>query len=308
MYVCYMDESGTSAIPGNTSHFVLVGVAIPIRHWRALDRAISGVLRQYGLVDEEFHTAWILRKYLEQSRIPDFEKLDWSGRRTAVERQRNTTLLQLQKSGPAKVYRQAKKNFAHTKAYTHLTFKERVALVNEVAETVSRWDSARLFAECINKLHFDPALSRRTVDEQAFEQVVSRFERYLVNSEVAGDRNHGLLVHDNNQTVARKHTEMMRHFHENGTLWTDIKCIIETPLFVDSSLTRMVQIADLCSYALRRYLENAEADLFRKVFARADRIQNTVVGVRHFTDPSCVCEICQSHRPRTQSSGYTIAP
>ena len=104
-------------------------------------------------------------------------------------------------------------------------------------------------------------------------------------------------MHDNNPTVARKHTELMRNFHAQGTLWTRIERIIETPLFVDSKLTRMVQIADLCSYALRRYVENnREADLFRPVFSRADRIRNTAVGVRHYTAPACACEICQAHR------------
>ncbi len=29
MFLCYIDESGTSNIPGNTSHFILAGLAIP---------------------------------------------------------------------------------------------------------------------------------------------------------------------------------------------------------------------------------------------------------------------------------------
>ena len=32
MYLCYIDESGTSDIPGNTSHFILAGLSLPI--WR----------------------------------------------------------------------------------------------------------------------------------------------------------------------------------------------------------------------------------------------------------------------------------
>lgn len=168
---------------------------------------------------------------------------------------------------------------------------------------MSSWGFARLFAECIDKIHFDPNRAGRSVDEQAFEQVVSRFEQYLVNRDEPGkQRNFGILVHDNNETVARKHTRLMRHFHQQGTLWTQIERIIETPLFVDSSLTRMVQIADLCCYALRRYLENQEADLFNRVFVRADRIQNRVVGVRHFTSLNCTCDICRGHRGRPQAT------
>lgn len=62
----------------------------------------------------------------------------------------------------------------------------------------------------------------------------------------------------------------------------------------------MVQIADLCSYALRRYLENNETELFDLVYQRADRRGDPacpiVVGVRHFTKKDCACRICKTHR------------
>jgi hypothetical protein len=297
MYLCYVDESGTSEIPGNTSHFILAGLSIPIWRWRTSDQDVYRIMARHGLGGQEFHTAWLLRTYLEQSRIPDFEHLDWAGRRASVERERNRYLLHLQRTQRSQTYRLTKKTFAHTRSYIHLTLAERRTLVREVADAVSGWGYARLFAECIDKLHFDPTRTGHTVDEQAFEQVVSRFEQYLENT--SGDQgNFGLLVHDNNETVARKHTQLMRSFHQQGTLWTRVEHIIETPLFVNSSLTSMVQVADLCSYALRRYLENSETDLFGRIFARADRIYNRVVGVRHFTAMTCACEICQGHRQR----------
>ncbi len=297
MHICYVDESGTPDIPGNTSHFVLAAISIPIWRWRDADHEIATIMRRYGLEEKELHTAWILRKYLEQSRIQDFEGLSWPARRAAVERERNTHLLALQKPGRSKSYQQQKKTYAHTRAYIHLTFTERVGLVRDVADCVAGWGYARLFAECIDKLHFDETRAGCTIDEQAFEQVVSRFEQFLVNTEETdSQKNFGLLVHDNNQTVARKHTQLMRGFHRKGTLWTKVKRLIETPLFVDSSLTGMVQVADLCSYALRRYLENSETDLFGRLFVRADRARGTVVGVRHYTTMVCSCDICRAHR------------
>ncbi len=167
----------------------------------------------------------------------------------------------------------------------------------ELARHVSDWGFARLFAECIDKVHFDPVRSARTVDEQAFEQLVSRFEQYLRLTGTGGSsKYYGLLIHDNNETVARKHTQSMKRFHQIGTFWTSVVSIIETPLFVGSELTSMVQIADLCSYALRRYLENDEEDLFDLIFERADRKDDVVVGVRHFTDWNCRCKICCAHR------------
>ena len=303
MYLCYLDESGTTgASAGDTSHFVLAGLSIPIWHWRDADREVSRVLAAYGLADAELHTAWMMRKYLEQSRIPGFEELSAADRRREVQRRRSNELTRL--AGPANDIRRrrARKLHRNTEPYVHLTWEERRQAVLKVADTVSNWGFARLFAECVDKAHFNPSRSPRSVSEQAFEQVVSRFERFLRNLRPHGagpgaQRNHGLLVHDNNETVARRHTRMMRSFHAAGTPWTSVDCIIETPMFVDSKLTRMVQIADLCAYALRRYLENGETALFRPIFARADRIGDTAVGVRHFSPPACDCAICRAHQP-----------
>lgn len=298
MYLCYIDESGTSDVPGTTSHFVLAGLSVPIWHWRNIDRNVSAILAKYDLADEEFHTAWLLRSYREQSVIPDFQNLNYAQRRSAAMRERNAHLLRLQATSQGAAYRQAKKTYTHSNAYVHLTMSERRSLAAEIADCVATAGSARLFAECIDKLYFDPSRSGCTIDEQAFEQIVSRFEQYIKSTDEPGqDKKFGILVHDNNQTVAKRHTDLMRRFHRQGTLWTTVDRIIETPLFVDSGLTRMVQIADLCAYALRRYLENQEADLFTRIFPRAHRVQNRVVGVRHYSSLNCACEICHAHRP-----------
>lgn len=297
MYLCYIDESGTPEVPGTTSHFVLAGLSLPVDQWRTCDREISQVLGRYGLENEEIHTGWMTRKYLEQSRIAGFESMDWASRRSAVERARAGHLLELQKKQSHNAYKQAKKNYTHSRAYTHLTVDERISALRAVADTIGSWGNARLFAECIDKVHFDPNRAQRSIGEQAFEQVISRFQQYL--SFIAGNagaQTLALLVHDNNQNVAKKHTDLMRQFHANGTLWTTVDNIIETPLFVDSSLTRMVQMADLCAYALRRYVENGETDLFHRVFTRADRAKGKTVGVRHFAGLTCQCEICVAHR------------
>jgi hypothetical protein len=181
-----------------------------------------------------------------------------------------------------------------------------------VAETIGNWGFARLFAEVVDKTHFDPTRSPSPLDAWAFEQVVSRFETYLQNMDSHNEEQpqqvYGLLIHDNNQTIAKKHTELMRGFHFRGTLWTAIKHIIETPLFVDSSLTGMVQVSDLCAYALRRYVENHEDEIFDHIFKRADRKGALTVGVRHFSDLACTCKICDSHTPKATATAAPPAP
>ncbi len=305
VYFCYIDESGTPQIPGNTSHYVLIGLAIPIDKWKFLEQKISQIKNKYNLLEEE-NTAWILRRYIEQSKVKNFDKLNYFDRRTEVEKIRKSELLRLQKAQNNKHYKQTRKNFRQTKAYIHLSYKERLSFIEEVADMIGSLNFIRLFGEAIDKIHFDPNKSRMSVDEQGFEQLVSRFEHYLKIRSNTLQRNnncennhgkndvYGILIHDNNETVAKKLTHLMKQFHKYGTLWTSIEKIIETPLFVNSELTSLVQIADLCSYSIRRYLENGETNLFNRIKSRIDRKDHKIVGVRHFTTSACKCELCSS--------------
>ncbi|MEA2077291.1 MAG: DUF3800 domain-containing protein [Candidatus Marinimicrobia bacterium] len=294
MNLCYLDESGTSAVPGNTSHFILAGLAVPVEFWKKCDKDISKLKKKWKIEGNEIHTAWMLRKYIEQKRISKFENMTYDQRRAEVKRFRTKELYRLQRSN-SKQYHQTKKNYKQTEAYVHLTFNERKKVIEQFSKIIGGWGFARLFAECIDKTWFDPSIAKKNIDAQAFEQIVSRYEHYLQLISQNNDRKiMGMLIHDNNPTIAQKLTTLMVDFHQNGTLWTKIKNIIETPLFVDSQLTSMVQAADMCSYALRRYFENNEDWLLKNIFDRADRKDDKIVGVRHFSDASCQCMICQS--------------
>lgn len=290
MHLCYIDESGTPDIPGNTSHFVLAGLSIPDQYWKSHHVQVEEIQHRYGLAGAEIHVAWMMRPYIEQQQIPNFDSMSYAERRSQVRSARTAELLRLQRVN-RKQYKQTRKNYKSTESYIHLTLNERRQVVKDLAERISNWGVVRLFAECIDKIYFDPVRVENTVDAQAFEQIVSRFEHYLQNIQSG----YGLLIHDNNTTVAKRHTEMMKRFLQSGTLWTQVEHIIETPMFVDSQLTGMVQLADLCAYALRRYLENSESELFDLVFRRADQFNSRVVGIRHFTKADCTCKICLAH-------------
>ena len=91
----------------------------------------------------------------------------------------------------------------------------------------------------------------------------------------------------------------MKEFRKVGTLWTKISNILETPLFVNSELTSMIQVADLCCYFLRRYVKKGEDEMFNEIIKRADTKDGIMVGIRHFTAPGCKCIICESHRKKS---------
>lgn len=98
MYCCYIDESGTPDIPGNTSHYVLSGVSIPANYWKSCDKIIESIKAKYHLSGKEIHVAWILRSYPEQNKIPNFVNLSYDQRITQVMAYRNSELLRLQRA------------------------------------------------------------------------------------------------------------------------------------------------------------------------------------------------------------------
>lgn len=293
VYFCYIDESGTPQIPGNTSHYVLCGLSIPVKYWKRCDKQINKIKVKYGLAGAEIHTGWIKRTYLEQSKIVDFEKLSYADRRSAVLSARTAEVYRVKNQHNPKALKQLKKNFKNTEPYIHLTYQERMDFLREVADAIGSWSYARIFAECIDKVYFDPTKAVHAPDEQAFEQIVTRFEYFMTHVGRNGEDNYGLLIHDNNLTESVKLTSLMKTFHKRGTLWTKIRHIIETPLFVDSSLTGMIQLADLCALALRRFFESGETDLLDRIKPRFERRREKIVSVRHFSKDDCACFLCQ---------------
>lgn len=163
----------------------------------------------------------MLRPYKEQRSIVDFEKLSYQQRKTQVSNLRKIEIFRLQRANNLKLLKQTKKNYRKTEAYIHLTYEERKNLVLSLAECIANWGFARVFAEFINKIYFDPNRVDHDIDEQAFEQLVSRFEQYLQNiSRGSGTDYLGMLVHDNNSTIEKKHTYGEWHgFGKAEKLW-----------------------------------------------------------------------------------------
>ena len=219
-------------------------------------------------------------------------------RRLAVQKARDEFLIRKAALNGPKSVEEDRKNFRKTAGYVHLSLPERRELLRQIAEAIGRWEDCRLFAECTDKRTFGGVPPRIPPFEEAFTQVVTRFHRFL---EDLVPQEHGLLVQDHNETMAGRLTVLMRVFHERGTRWTELPLIVETPLFVDSRLTSMVQVADLCAYATRRFCENGETAFFDHIYPRFQRAGKRLVGVRHYTNRDqpygrrCTCRICVEH-------------
>lgn len=294
MRICYLDESGTPELSGGTSHFVLLALSIQGETWKEKDSQITRIKQRFGLSQAEIHTGWLARRYVEQEKIPNFDVMSEAARRTAVLNARKAFLVSKAAVQGVKSVQNDRKNFLKTQDYIHLTHAERREVLREIAEAVGGWTDCQLFVEACDKGAFNGVAPRTPPFEEAFTQVVSRLHRFL---DAQSPKAHGLLVQDRNETMAKRLTELMRSFHQQGTRWTALPLLVETPLFVDSHLTSLVQVADLCAYAVRRYCENNEDSLLNHILPRFAVSSGRMVGARHYVGQrrTCTCEFCRRH-------------
>jgi hypothetical protein len=300
MYICYLDESGTPELTGSGTQFVYAGFAIPALTWRDKDIQIQTIKDQHFLTNTEIHTAWISRPYPEQDKIPNFINMSHEERKKNVIYARTINLSRRIANGEAeKKLKALKTNYRKTLPYIHLTFAERKNFLLAIAKCVGNWNDARVFFDAIDKKACDESkLPENGLYETAFHEVVSRFHLFLANKGRYDNKQYiGLVVSDNNQDVEKRITALAKKLHSRGTRWGNIPNIVETPLFVNSETTGMVQIADFVAYAIRRHIEKKENELFSPIFSRIDRAGRSIVGGRHYTwSQPCDCDICRSVR------------
>jgi hypothetical protein len=167
-------------------------------------------------------------------------------------------------------------------------------MLKAVLTTVrNSYDTARVFACAIDKKAFpnqDPV-------EMAFEDLCQRFDTFLEKLKANGGRDRGLLVLDRT-TSETSLQRLSREFRKVGTRWGMLKNIADTPFFVDSRASRLVQLADHIAYAVfRRYNagDTQYFDIFASRFHEADGVVHGLCH-KHGSGPTCACPACLSRR------------
>lgn len=298
MFLLYLDGSGVPTIGQNTSTFALLGLSLHEGNWFALEKRVAGLKQrfEYPGIPLELHAKDICCSIAEQDEIPGFDAMSRDDRRSAVVARRAAKLAAL--SGEKR--ENARRRAAGTEPVLHLTRHERSTLYEAALDLVGSHKEIRLFAEVVDKAHLLRATGKRSSVAGAFEQVISRFDAYLqflARSDASG-LNNGIAVVD-----VDPNSELMRDltviFRARGHRWGQLQHVIETPFFVDSKTVSGIQLADICGYALRRYVEKAnragshEEKQFSRIFHKFDRAGVKLHGLRHYCAAgSCDCMIC----------------
>lgn len=145
--------------------------------------------------------------------------------------------------------------------------------------------------------------------ERAFEEICNRFNLMLSRLwRRQNERHRGLIVMDNSNYEGTLQG-LARRFRDEGTRWGNLRNLAEVPLFVDSSASRLIQIADLLAWAVWRRYEHGDTRFFDRIVGRFDTEGGVIHGLVHFKHPGeeCACPACLSRALR-DSRGTPMPP
>lgn len=307
MYLLYVDASGTAELQDNSKHYVLLGVCMHEGSWFGLNRRIQNLKARYCPPGQTFelHAKQFAGDIKEQELIPHFAEMSWTDRRDHVLRYRQE---RLDNARDSEDRARLRKKFRVTDPFVHLARAERSRLLEESLDLVGDHNGIRLFCEAISKAH--PGVVSGEIDpvKQAFEQLVARFDAYMqlrhrwkLERTPRPTFDNGLLILDRDYANEAALSLQFDGFRQDGHPWGQLRHVIEIPFFASSEQLGGLQVADICSYAVRRYLDKQavvgshEERNFQRIFHRFDQDgRGRLYGLRHFTPAgSCSCLICQ---------------
>jgi hypothetical protein len=157
----------------------------------------------------------------------------------------------------------------------------------------SSYETTRLFACAIDKKSYpvaDPV-------ELAFEDLCQRFDYFLARRRQQGDQQRGMIILDKT-TRETSLQKLSREFRKAGTRWGSLKNIADTPFFVDSRASRLVQLADHVAYAVFRRYNSGDAQYMDIIASRFDEDGGIYHGLshKHAERLTCTCHGCLSRR------------
>jgi hypothetical protein len=304
VFLLYCDSSGTpqSSDP-NSRCFVTLGLCIHESTWQSLENSIRSLKQTFQMptIPMELHAMAMLGMIDQQHRIPGFASLSREERRLAVLSCRESILNRLT---DRKERKKKEVEFKKTDPYIHLTLDERRSLYEKALDLVGATAGIVLFGEIVEKSHFNGLAPDSSPVADTFEQITSRFDAFLSRKKVLRSKpEYGILVMDDEPAYASDLRTMLDRFRISGHHWGLLRRVIEIPFFVDSSIVGGVQLADLCAYATRRYVEqysttaNRDERDFLRIFPLFLRSESKLHGLRHFCQKgSCQCKVCVERR------------
>jgi len=173
---------------------------------------------------------------------------------------------------------------------------ERIKVMTAVYRSIAGDNRLTLFAIAMQKHDY---VSSSPI-QKTCEEMAGRFDAFLVGLEMAdskGEKQRGLMIFD--QSRHEKTVQaLLTHYRTTGASFGRITHLAEVPLFTDSKITRMLQIADFVAYAVYRRYEASDIRFLDIIMPRFSQSGGKLHGLLHLNAAyrECCCEACFSHR------------
>ena len=133
---------------------------------------------------------------------------------------------------------------------------------------------------------------------RAFEELCNRFDLYLTRLYKEQNEQRGLIILDDSRYEARL-KQLLATYRTVGTRFGTVHNIPESPVFTESSTTRMLQLADFCSWAVFRRYERGDTSHLDTIINKFDNSEGIIHGLVHLTtNRLCTCTYCLTRKLR----------
>lgn len=178
---------------------------------------------------------------------------------------------------------------------------DRLSILNGLYRILaSTKENVAVFAAAMHK----PSFPSSDPIQRTCEEIAGHFDAYLTHLEILGEqrklddpKQRGLMIFDQTGQDKTLHA-LLRQYRTTGASFGRVKHLAEIPLFTDSRLTRMLQLADCVAYAVFRYYERKDMQLMDQILRKFHESGGKLHGLIHLVADyqSCFCPACMTRR------------
>ena len=179
--------------------------------------------------------------------------------------------------------------------FKNMSLDQRDALLDAAYSVIANAGFPNLIG-FVTAIHVSAVQTPAQAFSDCLEDLCERFNTFLVRQFNAGFKDKGMLIMDRSGREQQVR-DLMADFAYHGTRHGYLGNIVDVPYFGDSSHTRMLQLADLLTFAANRYFNQDHDTYLLKVLPRIDRRsrQGPMVGLKHITGSGYHCSCIALH-------------
>ena len=174
--------------------------------------------------------------------------------------------------------------------------KERDNVLTRAYEKIAATaDNVAIFAVVMEKSSFsgiDPI-------QKTCEELAGHFDAFLeyLETRPGSQKERGLMVFDESDHEKTLHA-LVEQYRSTGASFGRVRHLAEIPMFTDSRLTRMLQIADLVAYATFRRYEHGDSRYLDIILHKFHQTGGKIHSLMHLNrnKDNCFCPGCMSRR------------